>query len=127
MHALGWGLPAEGFTWAGVEFGGDGVEVLTGVGREIGSLGEILPEQAVGVFVGASLPGTGGVTEVDRHVGCRGELVVASHLNTLVPGQGPFELRGQVKDGVEERIADQVRCTSVGKVDEHEVAGAAFD
>ena len=31
MQTLGWGFPAERFAWATVEFGGDGVEVLTAV------------------------------------------------------------------------------------------------
>jgi hypothetical protein len=41
---------------------------------------EVLPEQAIGVFVRASLPGAGWVAEVDRHVGGEAEGAMGSHL-----------------------------------------------
>jgi hypothetical protein len=55
MQALGWGVPAERFAWAAVEFGGDGVEVVAGEGGQIGALGEELAEQAVGGTIPAGM------------------------------------------------------------------------
>jgi hypothetical protein len=75
-EAFGGGVPAEGFAWSAVEFGGDGGEVFAGVAGEVGAFGEVLAEQAVGVFVGSALPGRVWVAEVDGHAGGGGELVV---------------------------------------------------
>jgi len=77
----------ERFAWSAVEFGSDGVEVLAGVDGQVGALGEVLAEEAVGVFVGAALPGAGRVAEVDGDVGGDGERAVGCHLAALVPGQ----------------------------------------
>lgn len=76
MQTLGWGFPAERFAWAAVELGGDGVQVLAAVDGQVGSFREVLPQQAVGVFVGAALPGACRVAEVDRDVRGDGEAVV---------------------------------------------------
>lgn len=60
------------------------------------ALGEVVPQQAVGVFVAATLLRRSGVAEVD---GCS-KLVsggeVAGQLGALVPGDGPHERRKQV-------------------------------
>jgi hypothetical protein len=36
MQALGWGFQVERFAWAAVELGGNGVEVFTAVGGQVG-------------------------------------------------------------------------------------------
>ena len=48
--------------------------------RQIHSLGEVLPEQAVGVFVGTPLPGTLWITEVNLDIRVQGEALVIRHL-----------------------------------------------
>jgi hypothetical protein len=48
-----------------VELFGDVVKVPVGDGVEVGSLGEVLAEQAVGVLVAAALPGRVRVGEED--------------------------------------------------------------
>ena len=52
----------EGMRGAGsiVQAVGDGVEFLLGVHRQIGALGQVLPQQPVGVLAGAALPGAVG-------------------------------------------------------------------
>src|SRR5690606_833664 len=52
---------------------------------QIGALGQVLAEQAVGVLVAAALPGRVRVAEVDRDPRTRRELGVLGHLRTLVP------------------------------------------
>jgi hypothetical protein len=47
--------PVECLSWAVVEFVGDCVEFYLCVARQVGSFGEVLAQEAVGVFVGASL------------------------------------------------------------------------
>jgi hypothetical protein len=43
--------------------------VVTGPHAQVGALGKVLAEQAVGVFVGAALPGSVRVTEIDLQSG----------------------------------------------------------
>jgi hypothetical protein len=54
---------AEALAGAVVEFVGGGVEHGFGDGGEVGALGEVLARQAVGVLVGAVLPGRVRVAE----------------------------------------------------------------
>jgi len=67
---------------------GNGIELFLGVDGQIGSFGEVLPQQSVGVLAGASLPGAMRVAEVDVDAGVGREFWVASHLLALVVGQG---------------------------------------
>ena len=94
VEGLGGGFPAEGFAGSAVECCGDGVQVGGCVSGEVGAVGEILAEQAVGVLVGSALPGTLGVAEVDGGVGVCAELGVLCHFGALVPGQQLSELFG---------------------------------
>ena len=48
--------------------------------RQIHSFGEVLPEQAVRVFVGTTLPGALWITEVNLDIGVQGEALVIRHL-----------------------------------------------
>src|SRR5437773_6061361 len=77
---LGWLLPVESFAWSVVERGGGGVELFLAVSGEVGSLGEVLAEQPVGVLVAASLPGAVRVAEIHVDVGVDGEGQVLGHL-----------------------------------------------
>ena len=50
--------------------------------------GQVLAEQSIGVFIGASLPGVLRVTELDLDIGCQVEPLVLGHFRAPVPGQG---------------------------------------
>lgn len=54
----GRGFPAERPARAVVESGSDCVEVFAGVAGQAAAFGEVLPQEAVGVLVRASLPGS---------------------------------------------------------------------
>ena len=94
VEGLGGGLPVEGFAGSTVECCGDSVQVVLCVSAEIGAFGEVLAEETVGVLVGATLPGTLGVAEVDIEIGVYSQLSVLGHLGSLVPGQGAAQLLG---------------------------------
>src|SRR6202023_629481 len=49
------------------------VEIGLRITGQVGFLGEVLSQQPVGVFVGASLPGALRITEEDLHIGGHGE------------------------------------------------------
>lgn len=44
------------FSRPGIEFNRDGIEVFLIKDGEVGALGQVLAQQAVGVFIAASLP-----------------------------------------------------------------------
>jgi len=55
--------------------------------REVHSLREVLPEQAVGILIGTTLPGVLRIAEVHRDVLRQGEAFVVGHLFGTVPSQ----------------------------------------
>jgi hypothetical protein len=55
--------------------------------RDLGTFGEVLTKQAVGVLVAAPLPGTARVAEIDRHAGGDRELGVRGYLFAVIPGE----------------------------------------
>jgi hypothetical protein len=63
VEDFGGRLPAERLAGPAVEGGGDGGEILGAVAGEVGAPREVLPQQAVGVLVGAALPRTLRVAE----------------------------------------------------------------
>ena len=83
VEGLGGGLPVEGFAGSGVERVSDGVEVVARVSGEVGAFGEVLAKEPVGVLVGASLPWTLGVAEVDVEAGVDAQLGVLGHFAAL--------------------------------------------
>ena len=63
--------------------------------RQVSLLGQVLPQQPVGVFVCAALPGTVGITEVDLHVCGHTEGFVLGHLVSPVPRQRSAQGHGE--------------------------------
>jgi hypothetical protein len=59
--------------------------VVVVVDGQVGSLGEVLPQQPVGVLVGPSLPWTVGLAEEHRDTRASLEVGVACHLGALIP------------------------------------------
>ncbi len=53
---LGWAFKAERFAGSKVRIPGDLVEFILRKAAEVGALSQVLPQEAVGIFVGASLP-----------------------------------------------------------------------
>src|ERR1700709_1460708 len=79
------GAPAERFSGAAVEAGGDLGEFLGSVDCEVGALGEVLAQQSIGVLVRAALPGRARVAEVDLDAGVQTQLDVLAQCAALVP------------------------------------------
>ena len=98
----------------GVEFGGDLVEPAGAVERQVGAFGEVLAQQAVGVLVGAALPGAVWVAEVDRQPGGFGDLGVQGHFAALVPGQGAAQDLGDLGDLGRHRVGQGGRGAITG-------------
>src|SRR5688572_4856159 len=82
------GPVAMSFPWSGVESSGDGIAATLGEARHVGVLGQVLPDQAVGVLVGAALPGVMRIGEVERHAGGVLDSGIAVELGAVVGGDG---------------------------------------
>ena len=93
---------------------------------EIGAFGEILPDQAVGVFVAGSLPWAVGVGEVDLDAGVLRQLGVAGHFGPAVVGKRLAQGRGDGLEGALEGTARGVGIKRVHAGEQNEAAGA-FD
>ena len=81
-------LPSEALTRTGKKLPGDGIKLDLSETGEVFSLGEILPEQAVGVLVDAALPRTVRVGQVDLDAGHIGEPFGLSHFTPPIVSLG---------------------------------------
>src|SRR5215211_513778 len=94
VQSLGRGSPAQGLSRSAVEGDRHGREVLGAVHAEVSALGEVLPQQPVGVLVRATLPRAVRIADVDRHARLDPELGVLGHFRSLIPGQRSSQLFG---------------------------------
>ena len=85
-----------------------------------------MAQQAVGVFVGAALPGAPGITKIDVHVDGQGKTPVVGKLLAAVPGERLIELAGQFAGLFDQRRNDAGGIL-VGDFDQHHVARMAFN
>ena len=116
----------EAFAGSVVELCRDAVEVEVGVEAEVGALGEVLAQEAVGVLVAGALPRGVRVTEEDRDIGVDLDLLSLAQLDALVPGEGPAQGLWERLDLGSQRWRDLVGLVAVGEMHEHRVAGAAL-
>ena len=63
-----------------IEAQGNLVELGLTVDGQVGALGQVLAQQAVGVLVAAALPRTMRVSEVHLHASAQGQRIVITHL-----------------------------------------------
>ena len=74
-------------TRSGVEAIGNRIQLVLGIHAQIGSLGQVLPQQPIRVLAGAPLPRAVRITKVDLHPRVGRQLLVATHLLALVVGE----------------------------------------
>ena len=80
-------LKAQCLAGSLVQLPGHGIEFRLGVYRQVGAFGEILSQQAVGIFIRAPLPRALRIAEVHLDVGGQGESLMIGHLLAPVPGE----------------------------------------
>ena len=108
----------------GVELALDERQLLVGDAGQFHALGQVLADQAIGVLVGAALPGAIGVAEIDVHPQCFGELLVQGHLSAAVVGESlAHAARDRAQSSVEAR-QDTVRFGVVQFDQPHESRGS---
>ena len=99
-------LILQRLAWAGVEPLRDEIELRLRVWGKVGAARQILPQQAIGVLVRASLPRALRIAEVDLHVGGDGEPGMTGQLHAAIPRErrhtarreGPHRRRQRLHD-----------------------------
>ncbi|MYS80320.1 transposase [Streptomyces sp. SID5474] len=86
-NTLGWGAESQALTRTVVELRRDGVKVVLAERRQVCAFGQVLPEQFVGVLVGATLPGATRGCEEHVDTGVGGEPLVGCQFHAAIPGQ----------------------------------------
>src|SRR5689334_20684343 len=82
-----WSLKSQGLSWTLIQAQRDLVELRLSDGSQIGSSREVLPQEQIGVFVCATLPGALWIAEVDLHIGSNRKRLVLGHLQSAIPRQ----------------------------------------
>ena len=82
-------------SWSLVELTSYFVQLRLRVYRQVRSLGEVLSQQPISVFIGSTLPRTLRIAEVDINVGRQGKLFVGREFLAPVPGQRFVQFRRQ--------------------------------
>ena len=119
-------FPSQSFSWPGVEPPCNVVELVLGEQREVGSFGQVLAEQAVGVFADAPLPGSVWMGEVDGDSGIFRQGLVVSHLRALVEGHGTAQLAIEAVEYLGEGLGRDVGLAAV-QLHQGNKQGGAFD
>ena len=90
---FGGAFEAEGFSRTRIQLPGHGIEFRLSETTQVSSLGEVLSEQAIGIFVDATLPWAVRIGKVNFHAGRLGQALVLRHLLALIVSQRQALLR----------------------------------
>lgn len=115
-----------GFAGAFVDLGCDGVKFFLRIAGEVRAFGEILADEAVRIFVGATLPGSVRVGEVDGEIEICCDIFVHRHFTTAIIGERlshNFRHRFHLADKAP--MHDGSGC--VGELHEDQKARRSFD
>ena len=81
-----WRFPAQRLSRSGIESCCHGGYFVGAIDAQICALREVLPQQSVGIFVGAALPGASWIAKIDLDSRVNLETTVLSHFGSLIPG-----------------------------------------
>src|SRR5580700_4505882 len=85
-----WSFESQCLSGSLIQAQRDMVELRLRKTRQVGASREVLPQEQIGVFIAAALPGTLWIAEVDLHIRGYRKLLVLGHLQTAIPGQRTF-------------------------------------
>ena len=125
VKSICWRLEGGGLAGPFVELAGPFVQMRLGVDRQVGPLGEILPQQTIGVLVGTELSGAFRIAEVHGNVCCQRKSPMIRKLLATVPGQGFVQLSRQRLRLPDERRYHRLRLL-VGDLRQHHVTCMAL-
>src|ERR1035437_1038180 len=90
---FGGAFKAEGFSRTSVQLPRNSIEFLLSKASQVSSFGEVLSEQAVGIFVDATLPWTVRIGKVNFHTSRFSQALMLGHLFALIVRQRKALLR----------------------------------
>jgi len=120
-------LPAKRHPGPPVQLGGNIVKLLVRVDGQVRPLGEVLPQKAVGVLVGAPLPRRVRVAEENLQVKLLAYLAVERKLGALIPGQRFPKVLREILHFPYHLLLHGVRRVVLGQVEQDAVSGLALD
>ena len=83
-----WSFKAQAFSGSVIDQRFNTSDLLIGYGTEVGTLGQVPSDKAIGVFVSASLPGCVGMSEKAFYADSGGNFTVHSVFRTIVQSEG---------------------------------------
>ena len=115
--------PVETFSRSSVQPMRNGIELTLGVARQIRPLRQILPQEPIGVFVGATLPGTMriGKEHADGESLC--QALVLNHLLPSIIGQGSAQRGRHMLELAGKSLSGTQRIGLVEPSQEHQARG----
>jgi len=110
--------PVQCFPGPVVELPGDEIQFRRGVLVQVGAFGEVMTQEAVGVFIARTLPRAPRGAEVHGHVQRLGEVSVLGHLLALIPRQRSAKLWWEASERPSDGVADAFRASVAAQVQE---------
>lgn len=124
-HDFDRALEVEALTRTHIQLQRYGIQLFLAVYRQVRSLGQVLADQAVDVFVAAALPRAVRVAEVNCHPSLLGDFSMPRHLSALVVGHAlAHRQRHAIERGTEALHRRGRR--HVVHLHQHQVATGAF-
>src|SRR3990170_715128 len=118
-------LEPQRLTRTGIQFPGNRVQFLLSEAAQVTALGQVLPQQAIGVLVDAPLPGTVRIGKVYRHPGSFSQPLMRRHFPALIVSQRQTLLRLDTIEHVTES-AQRRFGTGIVHPGQHRKQGAAL-
>jgi len=124
MEAFFWCSVVQSFAGSGIEFGSNDIAVMLGERIHVNALGDVLADEAIGVFVGSAFPGMVWGGEVELQLQCLLDERIAVKLRSIVGGDGS-ELIGVAPCNTQRSSIELLHRSGLELADEH-VAGLAL-
>jgi hypothetical protein len=105
---------------------GDLIEVVLRMHRQIGSFGQVLTDQSIGVFIRAALPGRIGISKENLNFESVRQHIMQRHFAASVVGQRSQHVGGKPLHCVRQRFQNG-RCFGVGKFGKYRKSRGAFN
>jgi hypothetical protein len=119
-------FPAKRFSRSSIERERYGIEVVLRVDRQVRALGNVLPQQAIGIFIETTLPRAVGGGKVNLHTGTLGQNFVGMHFAALVVGHRFAHSRRLAVEHGREAL-DHRTGAGVLHLGQHHEAGSSLD
>jgi hypothetical protein len=101
------------FSWARVPAMSNDIQLALRVPRQIGTLGQVLAQQPIGVFVGAALPGAVRVGKEDLDRQPLSQALMLGHLFAPIVGQRFAQQHGLMPELLGEALSGNRRIRSL--------------